>query len=247
LSNNLESILNGWKYEPGQVNARWINGEDGLPKVQLRLDLGVLQMEIDGRPDGRTPRGYTSLLDCYLSMPKDGVDHPELFLNESACNELQQEVVQYYYRYLAFHALGHLEGVANDTAHNLEIFNLIAEYAVDDELVWHFLQFFPNIRMINAQVQAELCSASGQLEDALQHIEGGIADIEEFWDEFGEFGDKTCEEIDVLNKVLHKLRNKKPKSRKDRLREALQAAIASENYEKAAVLRDTLNTLSGSS
>ena len=49
---DLTGLLQEWAYEPGRVNARRITGCDGRPKLQVRIDLGVLQMEIEGRPDG---------------------------------------------------------------------------------------------------------------------------------------------------------------------------------------------------
>src|SRR3954467_13381031 len=52
---DIASALRGWTFEPGQVNVRLIRGNDGRPKLQLRLDLGLLQMELDGRPDGKRP------------------------------------------------------------------------------------------------------------------------------------------------------------------------------------------------
>src|SRR4051812_32455835 len=55
--------LRGWAFQPGQVNVRLIRGNDGKPKLQLRLDLGLLQMELDGRPDGRRPHRAVTELD----------------------------------------------------------------------------------------------------------------------------------------------------------------------------------------
>jgi len=52
---DITQALRGWSFEPGQVNVRLIRGNDGKPKLQLRLDLGLLQMELDGRPDGKRP------------------------------------------------------------------------------------------------------------------------------------------------------------------------------------------------
>src|SRR5262249_54068777 len=61
-------LLKGWDYEPGTINVRKINGADGAPKLQMRLDLGLLQMELTGRPDGAKPHGYDSLLDYFESQ-----------------------------------------------------------------------------------------------------------------------------------------------------------------------------------
>lgn len=60
---DISKILSEWSFEPGQVNARLIQGDDGDPKVQVRLDLGLIQMNWAGRPDGQRPQGFDSLLD----------------------------------------------------------------------------------------------------------------------------------------------------------------------------------------
>ena len=60
---DIGSILEQWPYEPGQITVRKIHGTDGKEKLQLRLDLGLLQMELSGRPDGREPYGFSSVLD----------------------------------------------------------------------------------------------------------------------------------------------------------------------------------------
>jgi hypothetical protein len=63
MNADLTPLLDGWPYEPGRINVRLIELPDGGQRVQVRLDLGLLQMHLDGRPDGKTPEGYESLLD----------------------------------------------------------------------------------------------------------------------------------------------------------------------------------------
>ena len=68
MSSDLTSILEDWPYEPGQINVRLIEGDQGDPKIQMRLDLGILQMEVSGRPDGQRPNGCESLLEYFESV-----------------------------------------------------------------------------------------------------------------------------------------------------------------------------------
>ena len=65
MNPDITEILHGWPFEPGKINVRLIQGADGEQKVQVRLDLGVLQMELDGRPDGQKPHDHDSLLEYY--------------------------------------------------------------------------------------------------------------------------------------------------------------------------------------
>ncbi len=55
MSLDLNSLLKDWPHESGAIKVRKIIGLDGNEKLQLRIDLGVLQMEMTGRPDGQRP------------------------------------------------------------------------------------------------------------------------------------------------------------------------------------------------
>ena len=55
MSLDLNSLLKDWPHETGAIKVRKIIGLDGLEKLQLRIDLGILQMELSGRTDGQRP------------------------------------------------------------------------------------------------------------------------------------------------------------------------------------------------
>ena len=96
-SKDIVPLLKGWDYEPGTINVRKINGLDGKPKLQMRLDLGLLQMELTGRPDGATPHGHDSLLDYYEEQLREHkkTNGSELgfHLTSSECQSLRDEAV----------------------------------------------------------------------------------------------------------------------------------------------------------
>lgn len=240
---DITGILRNWDYDPANVRARWIKGRDGHMKVQLRLDLGLFQMELDGRPDGSRPRGYPTLLDYYRALSKSTPHNKKEFnLDADACAELHQEAVQYYYRYLSFHTLRFFDGVIRDTDHNLALLELASRYAENDDLAWQFLQFYPYVRMMNARAKAEKCMADKKHEEAAGILQKALDDIQAFFTEYGEV-EKDRPEIDLLMDMISQLGSEHPMSSADKLREQLEQAIATENYEKAAVLRDELNEL----
>ena len=242
---DISGIIKGWGYEPSGVTARWIVGKDGKPKVQLRLDLGLFQMEVEGRPDGTNPRGFPSLLEYYLQVAKVAEDQKKPFsLDAESCAELQQEAMQYYYRYLSFHSLRYYEGVVRDTEHNLTLFDFVSEHTDDDDLVWQFLQFYPYVRMMNARARAEKAMGSKHYEEAVTALQKALDDIQSFWKEYGEDEtDAANQEVELLTDLLHQVQKKKPKTAEDKLRDELNQAIAVENYEQAAVIRDRLSKL----
>lgn len=248
MSKDISAILEGWDYDPTRVSARWIKGENGRTKIQLRLDLGLFQLEPEGRPDGTVPRGYPTLLDYYLTLERTTSGKPFPRLDDNACAELQQEAVQFYYRYLSLYALRHYEGVIRDTRHNMMILELVERHAEDEDLAWEFLQFYPYNRMMNARATADQFIEDGrdEYEMAILAVEQGLEEIRAFWKKYDDTeydADVTTDEEEALEELLDDLRKRRPKSRSERLREDLQRAIALENYEKAATLRDTLRRM----
>jgi hypothetical protein len=246
LNYDISSIVHNWEYDPGSISARWIKGKDGKLKIQLRLDLGLFQMEAEGRPDGERPRGYPSLLDYYRSLEKTAPAAARaLKLNAESCAELQQEAMQYYYRYLSFYALHFFDGVVRDTEHNLGLIELASRHSENDNLAWQFLQFYPYVRMMNARARAEKAMGAKQHQEAVTDLHRALDDIQAFWREYGDTDTNDQQEIDLLTDLLMQVQKKKPRTPGDRLREQLAQAIAVENYERAARLRDKLTLMDG--
>ena len=73
MNPDLTELLDAWKYEPGKINVRLIESSEGLSFVQVRLDLGILQMHLDGRPDGHRPQGFES----FLEMVENWIEEAE--------------------------------------------------------------------------------------------------------------------------------------------------------------------------
>jgi hypothetical protein len=74
---DISSILGAWTYNPSQINARRILTDAGEECIQVRLDLGILQMHASGRPDGTRPMGFESLLEYYENLLDESQDGPD--------------------------------------------------------------------------------------------------------------------------------------------------------------------------
>src|SRR5438132_4413164 len=102
---DISHILDKWEYHPGQVVVRKFVGKDGQEKIQLRVDLGLLQMNAQGRPDGKRPFGATSLYEHQLSRlnqhtaKHDGNDEG-FTLSPEEVAKIQLEALQYHHRYI---------------------------------------------------------------------------------------------------------------------------------------------------
>jgi hypothetical protein len=248
---DLTELLQDWDYTPGQVAARRFQGKDG-EKIQLRVDLGVLQMNAIGRPDGRKPMGHESWHQFQLRRLEqagpagDGVGR-DFSLNAEDCSRLQQEAIQYHHRYICFFQLRDFEAVERDCARNLEVFRFVDEHAETDELAWTLLQFTPQLLMMRTRARGEALLQAGQHAAAIEMIEDGLSDLEGFYreNEREELLEQSGE-IQSLRQWLEDIRRKRPVSELERLQRDLAEAIQIEDYEKAAAVRDQLRKLQAS-
>ncbi len=245
---DLTELLQRWPYEPGRVNARRVPGADDRPKLQVRIDLGVLQMELDGRPDGQQPEGFESLLvyqqdrrDRYAKQAGD----PEGFvLSADECRALREEAVQYYHRYVALMSIGDFAGVVRDTTRNLAVCDLCRGYAATQGDRTVMEQFRPHVIMMRARADAEGALAAGRKSEALAAIDQGLGELRSVLDASDQGGTyEQANEVQVLRGMREALVPKLPVSQRTELQERLQAALDAENYELAAVLRDELRLL----
>lgn len=242
---DLGPILDGWPYESGQLNVRKIRGVDGRMKIQMRLDLGLLQMDVDGRPDGRRPHGCDSLLAHHLQQLREHTERngTELGyeLNEDDCRSLRHEAAMYYQRYLALFALEDFEGVERDTARNLQVLELCHRYGASEADRFVLEQYRPYILMMNARAKSLRLLKGGDVRAALYHVRVGLATIRDFYDEAGHpEAYKKCPEARILRKLRRQIKKNLPSDPVVDLKKRLKRALASERYEEAARIRDEL-------
>jgi len=270
MSFDLTRILGDWPYEPGQLTCRLIPGEDGEPKIQVRLDLGVLQMNADGRPDGQRPFGFPSLLDYFedqldeerpdpgsqgvIGEPGDSTgeadegagDGPaeKTSLTPDDCRLLREEAEQYYRRYVALLVLEDYERVVRDTTRNLRVLDLIAKFAEREEDRASLEQFRPYITMMRTRALASQAIKDGEPKAAILAIDEGLDALRRHFDEAGRGNMfEQSNEVQALRGMRETLVPKLPVSQKTELRQRLARALEEENYELAAILRDELKQI----
>lgn len=246
MNKDIAVLLHGWDYNPNEVTVRKVIGVDGSEKIQMRLDLGLLQMEVTGRPDGNRPHGDESLLE-YHQARRAVYQHrgEELQLTADEISELKQEAMQFYYRYLSLFHLGDYVGVMRDTQRNLQVFDLVRECGEEDDDRFSMEQFRPYVLMMNTRARACLLLEEQEFDVALEKIDDGIRRIEYFFNEDVDRPDlaESCREIAFLRDWKERILGNRPLTPQDRLKRELRVAIEAENYELAAQLRDELKEL----
>jgi hypothetical protein len=242
---DISNALRGWNFEPGQVNVRLIRGNDGKPKLQLRLDLGLLQMELNGRPDGKRPHRASSEL-VYHSrrlerhVKKNG-STTSFKLSAADCQALREESAMFYHRYLSLFVLEQYDAVIRDTQHNLDVLDICARYGKTDYDRMCLEQYRPYIFMM--QTRAKSCEAlrKGFVQTAIALLRGGIRQLaSQFPAEHRKKAIRESHEIGILLEMIRQIKGQLPPDPRLTLRQQIKAAVRDERYEEAARLRDEL-------
>jgi hypothetical protein len=245
LSKDIQPILAGWDYDPDELQVRIIAGDDGREKLQMRIDLGLIQLELAGRPDGRRPEGFESLLDVYEARAAEA-GAGEFSLDASACASLMREGVQYYHRYLAAFHLQRYDLVVRDTERNLRLFAFVVRHAARQRDRIEFDKYRPYVTMMRARAQSSDALSRGEHAAALAEIDRGIEGIRQFLRDYGhEENEAECMELGFLLRWRRQVERDRPVGPVERLEQQLALAIELEDYEEAARLRDQLQRLKG--
>jgi hypothetical protein len=246
---DISDLLNSWEYQAGQIVVRRVQGKDGKEKIQLRVDLGLLQMDAFGRPDGKKPFGHETLFEHYQNKRQKYVEaHEEsdegFKLDAEDCSKLQQEAIQFHHRYICLFQLKDYPGVIRDTQRNLEVFDFVDKYAEARELAWAVQQLRPQLLMMQVRAKATLALDSGNHDAAIGAVEEGLEELRQFYHkiERSDLAEQSGE-VHSLEAYLEEVRSTRPLSERERLEKALEEAISREDYEKAAQYRDKLRTM----
>src|SRR5438132_7100863 len=249
---DISHLLDQWEYQPGQVVVRRFKGKDGRDRIQLRVDLGLLQMFAEGRPDGRRPFGQPSLFEhhqarLYKYVAAHNGSDEGFRLKPEEVAKLQLEALQYHHRYICLLQLEDYAAVIRDAERNLAVFEFVGKHAANEDLAWALRQFQPQLLMILTRAQGTQALQGDDYAMAIQYVEEGTEKIRSFYRDHsrGELADQSGE-VQSLENWLEEIRSKRPLSPREKLERALHDAVTSENYEKAAQVRDALKNLKSS-
>lgn len=242
---DLRTLIEDWEYEPGKISVRKIVGRDGREKIQTRIDLGLIQFEPVGRPDGRRPYGCESMLSFFEArlaehIKANGCDEDFVLMAED-CRDLRHESHLYYQRYLSLFVLEEYDGVERDTARNLRTIDLCRRYAETEYDRTALETQRAYVLMMNTRAKAYQALNLADGAAALRHIDEGLTLIAACGDEDELAEDASTDaEIGVLESLRAEIISKMPDDATPRLEQELRDALAREQYERAAELRDKL-------
>lgn len=214
MSEDIGSIMKEWDEEPDAKSIRKIIGNDGKEKIQLRVEFGILQMEADGRPDGKRPYGKESLLEHYLSLldayKQDYNTDKGFKLDSHDCERLGDEATQYYHRYVSFFGIEDYVRAERDTARNLRVFDIVKTYAEQQDDALFLEKFRPYVITMNGRAKAFIFMNENDYLGAINVIKEAIDKIIDFYrdNEFDESDISRSQELAILRETLKEIRDK---------------------------------------
>ncbi len=247
MTDDISRILEAWEYEPGELRVRRIDGGHGRPLIQIRMDLGIMQLEWENRPDGVRPHEAASLLDHYRHQRDEHASAGELepfTLSREDCWALGQEAMQYYWRRISFFELKEYKRAETDAVHNLGILDLCGDHGEqeEDRQIADQYRVFVTAHRIQARALTHL--ESEEHEPALDVIRAGISEVETILRDQGDpEALETCTELTFLRDWEQEVEDSRPRTEREQLSVDLEEAVEGEKFELAASLRDRLKEM----
>lgn len=242
---DLASILSGWIDDGERQAARIVQTAKGRPAIQFYEAQAVLQMEMTGRPDGVRPSGCETMLHMLrrdLSSP-----NPQKAISPQQWIELDREFVQFRLRRRAAFLAASTALMENrladatplfrlahvDAQHCLGIIDLAQSIHPSGSLVSATPEQRPAMIADRQVALAQMRLIAHETEAAIDALQDAARDIRAIAPD----AEHSLDELASLEKAI---RDKFSLGRT--LREQLDDAVANEDFELAATLRDILDS-----
>ncbi|MGE3182875.1 MAG: hypothetical protein AB7N71_14685, partial [Phycisphaerae bacterium] len=191
---DLLEILGDWESQAEKPMARLVTVGGGHQFVQLRIDVGLLQMALNGRPDGGRFHG--------MPTAQDHIVHENRVVGakiaEADWHELVRELNQVNYRRLALaeladHALASdhrpratrmLTGAIRDARFARASVALL-ESASHERLTVSDGALLPTLLFSQYRLTAQLCILQGRMDDGIESVETGIRELHSALEDLG--------------------------------------------------------------
>ena len=231
MDDDITPILDAWKFDPERVNVRFAEATDGRALIQVRLELGLLQMNRDGRPDGGSDQ--LERVEALIA------ENTGLEIDSDTAADLRSEAVLVHQRYVSLLSLEDYDLVVRDTVRNLRVFDLCRDRCGDPEDRTVLEQFRAQVIATRARAGALGVLREGLVGEARRLLDAAVEEIRKT----AMAGQEDPPEIVMLEGMRDVLQPTLPVGQRHELERRLHNALAAENYELAAILRDELRQL----
>jgi len=240
VNQDIDKILSNWPYKPGVAQARLLQTRDGRQVIQLRVDLGVLQLETTDRPDGARPHGHDTFYVYLQEQARLSRKEKQNFvLSDEQCQEADREFLQFYHRRMCWLALRQYGSAIRDADHTLAFMDFVKRHSPSEDYLNAHEQYRGFVLFQRTQAAAALEVENGEPRHAIAAIHDGLERLRVFFASYDR--EEEMEEDSMVQHLHHVEAALRQQFQIDTtLEEQLQQAIDAEDYERAAELRDEL-------
>jgi hypothetical protein len=233
---HLDRLLKQWKFDPHTLSVRIVKGKDDRDVIQMRVDMGMLQLETTDRPDGEKPHKHPTFLD-YLTSRR--LEDSTFQLTDDECGEVDREFMQFYHRRICWLRLQFYRRAVMDADHTIKLMEIAHQHSPDEEWSGSHEQYRPFVWFHRTQAEALAELEENGAEQAVQAVTEGLEAIRQIFEQHEVEEQFESDELVVrLIELRESLRREYDVGRT--LQEQLDDAVQTEQYEKAAELRDEL-------
>ena len=241
MGRHIDNALRGWDCEPGVVQrATRYRARIRGNSSRCGLIWASCNWKPRAGPKRQRPHGFPSYFEYLRQEARLAKKTPKPFaLSEEQCQEADREFVQYYHRRICWLALRNYENAIADADHTLAFMDLVREHSPNDDYTQAHEQYRGFVTFQRTQGAAALALEKHDPEAAIDAVRGGLARLKAFFANFG--AEEQMEEdgmVQHLRRIETSLREQH--GIETTLQEQLDQAIANEEYETAARLRDAL-------
>jgi hypothetical protein len=234
---DIDLVLRQWPFQPGVIAARLVSAGDGREVLQMRIEMGLLQMETTGRPDGEHPGGLDTCLDWLQELAR--AQGEAFVLSEQHCMEIDREFAQFYQRRICCLVLRQFARAVADSDYTLALMDFVVAHSPNPQWTLSHEQYRPFVLFHRIQAAAMLALESSGPEVAIETINQGLEQMRALFVKFG------AEEQFDQDELVAQLAAMKESLREEyrvgkTLAEQLADAVSAEEYERAARLRDEI-------
>jgi hypothetical protein len=239
---DIDEILKQWPFDPLNVNVRLLELRHRAV-LQMRVDMGILQMETSGRPDGHQFHGASTY---YEYLVRKAARNKDFALDESHCFEIDREFVQFYHRRVCWLQLKQFRNAVRDADHTLKLMDFCKQFSSDEQWTISHEQYRPFVLYHRTQAAAlahlsedDADESTVAVERAIDEVNDGLQTMRDLFVQYDaeeQFDDDEL--VQRLSQFKDELRTKYQIGLT--LKEQLTKAVANEDYELASDLRDQL-------
>lgn len=241
MRKDIDSALANWDYKPDTIQARQVKAADRRPVLQMRIDMGIVQMEATDRPDGTRPHGHPTYFDFLKARAAAAATAKREFkLTEENCTEADREFMQYYQRRICWLTLGEYHKAVEDADHTIAFMDFVCDHSPSEEFTEAHEQYRAFVLFHRTQAAAAAAAEGDDPEAAIDVLREGTTKIRELLleQEGAGFDDENDPMLMQLRRLGEEIRNRHGVG--ETLQEQLDKAIADEQYEVAARIRDIM-------